>query len=200
MTVRSDYHLQTWSIWLNGTLAGEDLAFANSVSHLNRYALAQSENSSGWLDDLSIQIARPADLTGGSWSGYSVWQGQEVSWGAVLAQLRTEDADLDGLSNFAEYALDLDPLAPDLLGRPTLETVSGAHGTELVFTYRQPENREVVDYRVQLSFDMLSWDDVVGLVPEDAGSDVDGTPLVRIRIQPPADAASVFLRLQMDEN
>jgi hypothetical protein len=64
------------------------------------------------------------------------------------------DPDGDGLANLLEYALGLNPHAPDTTGLP----VAGVTETDWIFTYTRPSARGDIAYTVEASTDLATWD------------------------------------------
>lgn len=90
-------------------------------------------------------------------SGSVVVYAQETpaSWLAGFPGIGSldHDAEGDGRSNFAEYALQTNPMVPDAGAPPTVDIVNGR--VSLTFTRLSPSSAVVYD--VQISEDLASW-------------------------------------------
>lgn len=87
-----------------------------------------------------------------------------------------DDDDGDGLPNFVEYALGLDPEmagAPPMTrtspGLPVFAIESAPSGPALKFTYRKYPGRMEVGYQVQSSTDLIHWQDEPDVLDEVVG-------------------------------
>jgi hypothetical protein len=110
-----------------------------------------------------------------------------------------DDADSDGLSNFAEYAYALNPLVPDRalsVAKAAFATVNGQD--YLTLTYRRPKTEPTdVLYRVTGSTVLVPW---AGLSTTPVGAPVDRGAYVEITVRAPAPAGGAtagFLRLEL---
>lgn len=105
------------------------------------------------------------------------------------------DPDGDGVSNFLEYASNLNPRVGDY---PSPTGLIQGGGT-LVFTYRRNLHALDLDYRIQGSSqlaDPLSWAPVAPL-SEVALSDDGATRVIQATVAKPTDPPSYFLRLKI---
>ncbi len=115
------------------------------------------------------------------------------------------DPERDGLQNLLEFALNLDPQAPDPDGRPTaaLETNPADGLGYLVFRYRRRIDPGTLVYQVEVSRDLAVWQstpaDIEELPP--AVPNPDGlTETIRVRIKPAAGEPGghrAFVRLRV---
>lgn len=122
----------------------------------------------------------------GAPSPYYTWR-ETVSWGPSDDQTSTGDADQDGIVNFIEYSLDLDPLVSSTSGLPTL-TPNGSD-YDYDFNNVQPG----VNYEVLLSSDLVNWSDPAFATVTSA----DSTPI----FIPSSEAVDgkLFIRLEVEE-
>ncbi len=110
-----------------------------------------------------------------------------------------DDADSDGLSNFAEYAYALNPLVADRALSVPRAAISDVGGQDyLTLTYRRPKTEPTdVSYRVTGSTVLVPW---AGLVTVPVGLPVDRGTYVEVTVRAPAPAggaATGFLRLKL---
>jgi hypothetical protein len=113
------------------------------------------------------------------------------------------DPDQDGASNLLEWALGLDPAAPDatssaegIAGLPVAETWSDGTDTYLALHVRRPVGRLGVSYSAEASDDLLSWTPAIQAAAPLANG--DGTETVVFRDTVPADTAPRrFLRIKV---
>lgn len=110
-----------------------------------------------------------------------------------------DDADSDGLNNFAEYAHALNPLVADrALSVPQAAFVNVGGQDYLTLTYRRPKTEPTdVQYRVTASTVLTPW---AGLATTPVGSPVDRGTYVEVTVRAPAPAggaATGFLRLEL---
>jgi len=110
-----------------------------------------------------------------------------------------DDAEGDGLSNFAEYAYALNPLVADRalsVPKAAFATVNGQD--YLTLTYRQPKTEPTdVEYRVTGSTALVPW---AGLATTPVGAPVDRGTYVEVTVRAPAPAGGAtagFLRLEL---
>lgn len=124
----------------------------------------------------------------GSPSGYYTWR-QTVSWGLSEDQDSTDDADQDGVVNFLEFALGLDPLVASTSGLPTL-TPNGSD-----YDYDFSNVQAGVNYEVLLSSDLVNWSDPAYAML----TSVDSTPVLIPSTVPEASSGKLFVRLRVSE-
>lgn len=104
------------------------------------------------------------------------------NFGTPNSAIDTLDPDNDGLTNLAEYALDLDPNQPD--SSQDFKIESGENNTHtLSFTSFQPD----INYRIQTSLDLIQW----------SNFDYQEAPLGEINTVPwpPSPSGRAFARL-----
>lgn len=95
----------------------------------------------------------------------------------------TADPDLDGISNFTEFALNLDPKSPNAPATNT--TVESASGSSyLTITYKRRLNTAGMSYHVEVSDDLTTWNEGSSYTEElQATNDGNGiTQTVKVRI------------------
>lgn len=141
--------------------------------------------SDGALNTATITVT--ITVTGDP-SGYYTWR-QSVSWDPSDEQDSTGDADQDGIVNFVEFALGLDPLASSASGLPTL-TPNGSD-YDYDFNNVQPG----VNYEVLLSNDLVTWSEPAYA----ALTNVDSTPVLIPSTVPEAASGKLFVRLRISE-
>lgn len=110
-----------------------------------------------------------------------------------------DDADSDGLSNFAEYAYALNPLVADrALSVPKAAFATAGGQDYLTLTYRRPKTEPTdVQYRATASTVLTPW---AGLATTPVGSPVDRGTYVEVTVRAPSPAggaATGFLRLEL---
>lgn len=123
----------------------------------------------------------------GSPSAYYTWR-QTVSWQAEDDATTIGDADKDGILNFLEFALGLDPMVPDLAGLPTMTILD-----ESFVSYDFNNAQSGISYDVLLSTDLVNWSDP----PYATLTDSSTTP-VQIPRTEEADG-KLFIRLRVSE-
>ncbi len=119
-------------------------------------------------------------------TGYAPWQAS-IPWNPGDDQTQTGDPDGDGIVNFLEFALGLNPLQSSQVGLPTL-TRNGAD-FEYDFNNAQPG----LSYQILVSTDLVNWSD-----PPFASLSNESTTPVTI----PANLAldgKLFIRLKVVE-
>jgi hypothetical protein len=104
-----------------------------------------------WLESHTFGTSNALPLP-----GYAVWAAATFApdTPSELA-LPTADPDGDGLSNFAEYAFVLSPVRQD--ANP-LKAGAYLPGGEFTFTYRTRAGAANLGYRVDVSTDLVTWD------------------------------------------
>lgn len=123
-----------------------------------------------------------------AWRG-SAFTAQQLSDLAISGP--TGDPDGDGFANLAEYALGLQPQTPDgaAVQHARLE------GPEWVYTYTRPANRPDLQFAVQKSADLVSWN--TSGVTHQLISEEGGRQTWEARALPQGD--SLFFRLKITE-
>jgi hypothetical protein len=100
----------------------------------------------------------------------------------------TSDPDGDGIPNLLEYALDLDPRQPSLLGLPELSVGPAS----ISLTYRKNPAKPDVGWQVELVDDLLNdWDPI-----DDQLIGTDGAIEIR-KATVPIEGSKKFLRLKV---
>jgi autotransporter-associated beta strand protein len=113
-------------------------------------------------------------------------------------------SDADGLPDFLEYGLDLDPLLTSTAGTPALHYDTATPGGPwITFTYRRNKHAPALTHTVRSSPDLTKWTDVtidgVNATSEVTDPDPDGdgsAELIQVRIKAPADGP-YFLQLKI---
>jgi hypothetical protein len=97
ITLRHDYTTQRWSVWVDGTLAADNLGFAHPQVSYNKFEVTGSADGPTYVDAIRVQTLSP--LTNPTllpeW-----WRLQHFGTTNVDP---SADADQDGLSNLDEY-------------------------------------------------------------------------------------------------
>ncbi len=138
------------------------------------------------VDNLSISATLPVLFS--SWIS--------TNYASVSDPAPTSDPDGDGISNFLEYALALDPTTPDASSLPSVSM--NAEGTALVLQF--PRARATVRYTVQSTTDVSNWTTPTiewdsGTPPPDLVA-VGATQTVTI---PLGASTKLFLRIHAEE-
>lgn len=116
----------------------------------------------------------------------------------------TGDPESDGLGNLLEFALNLDPFAPDIAGQPVPELAINPADNQryLTFTYARRTDAPWLSYAIEVSENLNAWNVGSGMteevgVPIPAGDGV--SEFVTVRVLPalgPGNAVR-FARLQV---
>jgi hypothetical protein len=125
---------------------------------------------------------------------FASWQNASFASSGLPPEKTTgsADPDGDGLSNFLEYASNLNPLLGDQPSPAGYE-----HGATLGFTYRRNLHALDLEYSIQGSTDLAdpqSWGPVVPL-SETTVSDDGSTRVIRASVAKPVGETRYFLRL-----
>jgi hypothetical protein len=97
---------------------------------------------------LNAKMALPADaprLTYAAWANAHISVGQDATPGG--------DANHNGVTNFVEFALGLNPTAPGIPGILDVQSSAGL----VAVTYRRPTDRTGVSYQLYESSDLQQW-------------------------------------------
>jgi hypothetical protein len=97
VTLRHDYIAQTWSVWIDGVVAAENLGFAHYLTHYQKFEILGGDGVPTLLDTLRVQTTSTllVDTTMPDW-----WRLQHFGTVDVDPAL---DPDGDGLTNLDEY-------------------------------------------------------------------------------------------------
>lgn len=108
------------------------------------------------------------------------------------------DADGDGLANLLEFALGRDPRASDSAGAVEWSWVETSEGPALALTFRRRIERGRLEYAIERSEDLSTWNGVSG---EEVSvvSDGDGFERVTLRSESAVEGMQEFLRLAVSE-
>jgi hypothetical protein len=136
-----------------------------------------------WLQAPTLDAANAPPVP-----GYAAWAAATFPPGTP-AELTVPgaDPDGDGMSNFAEYAFVLSPVRPDA---SPLEVAGYAEAAGFTFSYRTRSDAADLDYRLDVSADLVSWDEsgrqveVLARTPQP-----DGSTLVVVRLRPGPESA-----------
>lgn len=91
----------------------------------------------------------------------------------------------NGLPPLLSYAFGLDPLAPDTRGLPVARTINSGGVDSLALEIRRPlgtfsrDDRSDLQYIVEWSEDLVTWQPASSVAWEVIDADVDGTPRMR---------------------
>jgi hypothetical protein len=113
------------------------------------------------------------------------------------------DPDRDGLVNFLEYAFSLDPLRGDIRG--AVETSHHEEGENrfLTVSYNRRINALDIDYRVEISSDLVNWSSngdgsgQVRTVEVGSVAQGDGIERVTVRTALPRSSEPTFMRVKV---
>lgn len=128
---------------------------------------------------------------------YTSWQADAFA-SSGLSPEETEDAsdpDGDGLSNFLEYASNLDPLKAEPVVQSALETTSDT----VAFTYRRNVHALDLNYTILNSTQLGDPSQWIQSTPlsEITLSDDGSTQVVKTSVAKPLDAGNFFMRLKV---
>lgn len=157
-----------------------EVTISDTGTHTIRYtAINKNASSSGYTMSFDyFTFTKTGDST-----GYAAWS-SSYSWNGEPQTAATDDPDSDGITNFVEYALGSNPLAPST--GPTLTH----NGTSYQFTFTR--ERSTVTYTVQTSEDLSSWQTHT-VDPGSAGQQVS------VSISEPSGGNNIFVRLLLQE-
>jgi alpha-N-arabinofuranosidase len=91
---------------------------------------------------------------------FAAWQGQyftQAELGDPTISGPTADPDHDGIPNLMEYALGLDPKTSSPAGLPVLGQQTVGAKNYLTLTFSKPRTISDVQYTVQVSADLVTW-------------------------------------------
>ncbi|MEZ5304673.1 MAG: lamin tail domain-containing protein [Verrucomicrobiales bacterium] len=95
------------------------------------------------------------------------------------------DADLDGRSNFDEYAFGTDPRNPDARPAPAIAIVDGGGEEFLTVTYRRRAGATDVAFTLELSGELIGWQADEGAAEIAIADHGDGTESATVRASTP---------------
>ncbi len=131
------------------------------------YKLASwSDGATGSANPLSVSITAATSVTGTFATNPAVYSGWSIEkFGSV--QSMSADNDADGASNLIEYALAMDPTAPDSFNLPAASLAPDGH---LRLTYRRNVLATDLVYAVQNATGLANWEALVNPTVEDLGT------------------------------
>ncbi|MES2920869.1 MAG: glycoside hydrolase family 71/99-like protein [Verrucomicrobiota bacterium] len=129
-----------------------------------------------------VWVRLPEEMTYAKWAGVRFGGNPDIAG-------KSADPDHDGVTNLLEYALSMDPMAPDTTGLPAVSLGSGS----ITFTYTRPATASDLNYQVQWSADLSTWSGVG--ITEEIQSD-NGT-LRSVEATIPLGDTKRFLRLRV---
>jgi len=103
ITVKLDYSAQEWAIFLNGVIATDHVAFAESTPEFSSLAVDAEQ---AYLDALSLDTATPGNL---SFDDHLPDSWEIQYFGSITLYGDSDDPDGDGVSNLAEYQAATNP-------------------------------------------------------------------------------------------
>ena len=109
-TCRFDFVARRWDFYLDGVIAGRNLAMRGNARSLSEIALARG---AGFLDDWKLTTERPEGLSSDGDAMPDEW---EFLHFGTLDRNGADDADADGLPDADEFRIGADPLASDTDG------------------------------------------------------------------------------------
>ena len=162
-----------------------------------RLRLSARDTTAEVFDELEVQAAPNPNIYG-DWIALALPDPTNPA-----ARQPSEDPDADGVQNFVEFALGMDPdrmdaraFAPGQPGLPAGTFVSVDGANYLAMTVRRPVGRIGVGYVVEVSADLLTWTAATALGP--AYPNGDGSETVAFRdVIPVEQAARRFIRLRV---
>lgn len=134
---------------------------------------------------------------GGQFSTFAAWHRHWFPDSTADLNTAAEmDSDADGISNLLEYAFDLNPTTAELTTAAAVPTAIRADG-QLGLTFRKRAGATDLEYRVEMSGDLLTWTDVT----DSLGWSADATGMTTASTTAPAEVAPVnsgrYLRLRV---
>ena len=125
-----------------------------------------SGGASGSANPLNVTITAATSVTGNFVTNPAVYGGWSIEKLGSIHSM-TADSDADGASNLVEYALAMNPTAPDPSNLPTASLAPNGH---LQLIYRQNVQATDLTYVVQSSTGLASWAALVNSTVEDLGT------------------------------
>jgi hypothetical protein len=174
----------TWAFLCN-TRVQQDSAFSADMDNLGWQALAAVPS---WpTNDLFDAVL-----------SYECWKSKHFTPIELLSASISGDAadpDADGLINFGEYAMGLQPRMPDKTIAPSVAIQELDSQSFLTITFRRLLINEEVSYQLELSQDLVHWTSGCQPIGEPV-LNPDGTETVTYRSDSPtSQTENTFLRL-----
>jgi len=188
---KQDFAAQTWNLWVDGTLAAQNLAFANFRSYAKYMRLQQDGAGTSVVDNISIARSAPAGLEDGVGT-YSDWAAG-ITWGSADDSPNV-DPNGNGVDNFGEYAHAL----PDPVNTAAPYSTGITYDGDTAYaylTYRRNPDADDVAYIVQQrsAMDAGDWEDVKPDIGDVTVTPQTGYDEVTVRV--PMTGEALFLRL-----
>jgi hypothetical protein len=156
-----------WCMDMNGALTllalqGQTVAFdANNSGVIATLNFSDFSDAGDVVARATFTNSRSAILRAGipapALVNYEQWRQQNITGG--LPSMPHEDAEGDGISNAMEMALGLNPMVADNLKLPAVGLIAGNGSSTdaLTFTYRRRINQNTLNYIVEVSPNLISW-------------------------------------------
>ncbi|MFW5883467.1 MAG: hypothetical protein ACOCVG_03785 [Verrucomicrobiota bacterium] len=180
LSMRLDFVEQTWKLWVNDALVTPTpLDFANAGDTSAGLRIAQDGSASSVFDDVSISSAAPSGLN--DLNDYNSFA-QSVTWNNA-ASSATGDANGNGISNAAEYAMGiLNPAEANSLNAIRAINIDTATDS-FQFTFQRRRDAEDITIVPYFSTDLSNW------APLDLA--VSGVTISEMQSSPPVDEITV---------
>ena len=128
-------------------------------------------------------------------SGYSAWAAINGVVGGPA-----DDDDRDSISNFLEFALVSPPLTRSShllpVGQAENVEIDGVTDTYLMFTFRRNLNAPNLNYSVESSSDLQTWENTDQMILFSSTPNGDGSEAVTYRSAVPiSNSSSLYIRL-----
>ena len=209
VTIQKDYSARLWSLWIDGAVVATDIAFntRSNSEGLSKLSVTVFGDNEAYLDTVTIDDDTPLGLNGATYSpGTYSFFAEASGVSGVRTTGLLNDFDGDGLTNFEEYAFNLNIAQADTGVSATSGSVVSQDNTQwMALDYRRNLAAEDIEYLVEGSPDLVSWEiidhNASDLINEVIDSDADGdgmTALMRKRVRVDAGNA-YFMRMRLNQ-